>query len=188
MENRLFNDRYQSLLVLAERYELMKDAIHDERTSFQEVINGINRELGEFTHIWGNYIEKCAVESAHSILMNDFDCTTFMSKIKKNIRSDEKPRNQNIEIDFLGQNEDTIFLLEVKSTLRIETMRQIIHNMARLEHFFPYFKGFKVQPIVAYLTSEEDVAEMLYKSGIWLMRPIESDETEPLVQFELFRS
>ena len=185
-ENRLFNDRYSTLLVLAERYLILKDTMHHERLEFQKVINEINRELGEFTHVWGNYAEKCAVESAYSFLFHDYNCLTFLSKVKKTIKSDVKPKTQNIEIDYLAQNEDTVFLVEVKSTLRQEAMRQIIQNMTRLDLFFPQYEGFKKQPIVAYFAeAEEGIADMMFKSGIWLLRPVENTEENAPITFEL---
>ena len=99
-----------------------------------------------------------------------------------------KPKTQNIEIDFLAENADTVFLLEVKSTLRQETMRQIINNMIKIDTFFPHYQGFKKQPIVAYLSEEEGVADMMYKSGIWLMRPTEVQDDAAVVTFELLKN
>ena len=188
MENRLFNDRYQTLLVLAERYEIMKENLHKERQDFQHGINLINRQLGEFTHIWGSFAEKCAIDAAQNFLLNEYNCLTFLSKVKKTIKSDVKPKTQNIEIDFLAENADTVFLLEIKSTLRQETMRQIINNMIKIDTFFPHYQGLKKQPIVAYLSEEEGVADMMYQSGIWLMRPTEVQDDAAVVTFELLKN
>lgn len=185
LENRLFNDRFRTLLSLTEQLSEMKVGLHEERQGFNDVINSINRQLGEFTHIWGSYIEKCAIDSAQSILIKDFDVLSFASKVKKTIRSEEKPKFQHIEIDFLAANDTTVFMVEAKSTLRQDTFRQVINNLTRLDFFFPEYKNHQKQPIVAYLAEEEGVADMLFKSGVWLMQPKATPENEGKIEFDL---
>jgi hypothetical protein len=186
-ENRLYHDRYNSLLVLSEQHKSLKELLQDERKLFNQVITDINRQLGEFTYIWGNFLEKCAAESAQKILFNEFEVLNFASKIKRTIISDVKPKRQHLEVDFLGEGKNTIYLLEVKSTLRQECFRQIIQNTTKLDIFFPHYQSYTKQPIVAYLSEEEGISEILYKSGIWLMTPKKEQDNPQTIEFELIR-
>ncbi len=186
LENRLFNDRFRTLLALTEQHKELKEALNQERQDFSAIINDINRQIGEFTHIWGDYVEKCAVDSAQKILTQDFNTLNYASKVKRTIVSDTKPKRQHLEIDFLAESEDTVYIVEVKSTIRQETFRQVIHNLARLDTFLPQYKHYKKQPIVAFLSEEEGVSDMLFTSGVWLMQPkISQPDGLQSVDFEL---
>ncbi len=185
-ENRLYHDRYNTLLLLTDQHKALKELLQEERSAFNQVITDINRQIGEFSHIWGNYIEKSATESAQRFLFKEFDVVNFASKVKRTIISDTKPKRQHLEIDMLAEGEDTIFMLEVKSTIREETFRQIEANLARLDVFFPHYQGFKKQAIVAYLSEEEGVSDELADEGIWLMLPKKEQNNPQMIEFDFF--
>lgn len=188
MENRMFSKRLENMNSLTEKYQFLKEALHQERQVFKQVIKEVNAQAGEFSHIWGNFVEKMAIESAANLLQKQHNANTFYAKVRKTINS-EDAKKLHLELDLLAESEDTIFLVEAKSTLRQESLNQLKVILERFDTFFPLYNGKKIQPIFACLSAEEGLAEQALEAGMWLLIPIDDqDENSEKIEFDLVTS
>ncbi len=189
MENRMFAKRVENMTSLSEKYQFLKETLHEERKVFKQVINEVNAQAGEFSHIWGGFVEKMAIESATNLLQKQYEANTFYCKVRKTIASDDTSKRLQLELDLLAESDDTVFLVEAKSTLRQESLNQLKTILERFATFFPQYSGKKIQPIFACLSAEEGLAEQALEAGIWLLIPIdEQDENSPKIEFDLVTS
>jgi hypothetical protein len=189
MESRLFAKRFENMNSLGEKYQFLKETLHQERQVFKQVINEVNAQAGEFSHIWGNFVEKMAIESATNLLQKNHNANTFYCKVRKTIASNEAPKRLHLELDLLAESDDTIFLVEAKSTLRQESLNQLKVILERFGTFFPQYAGKKIQPIFACLSAEEGLAEQALEAGMWLLIPVDDqDENSEKIEFDLVTS
>jgi len=88
-------------------------------------------------------------------------------------RSLERPRirqgGEELEIDLLLVNGDTLVVVEVKSTLRVEDVRKFLEDLKRFPDFFPEYRGYRRFGAVAALSIDESADRYAYRQGLFVL-------------------
>jgi hypothetical protein len=85
----------------------------------------------------------------------------------------------NMEIDLFLENGDTIVLVEVKTTLRVNDVNEHIERrLQRFKRFFPRYADMTVYGAVAYIHVEEDADRYAYKQGLFVLTFTSGDLVE----------
>jgi hypothetical protein len=74
-----------------------------------------------------------------------------------------------MEIDILLANDKEAVVIEVKTTLKVEDVREFLDDITRFTFFFPRYKGLKLYGGVAGIQIEEDADKFAYRQGLFVL-------------------
>ncbi|MCP5047533.1 MAG: DUF3782 domain-containing protein [bacterium] len=127
-------------------------------------LGGLGKQLGGLGEKFGGFTEGMAFPSMEKILRNQFK----MNAVSTNVKARKK--GENMELDVLAVNSDSIYIVEVKSHLKEDGLEQIEKILHRFFDFFPYHKGKKLYGILAVVDAPGELRKRVIKKGIYLAR------------------
>ena len=138
----------------------------DERLDkrFKETDERIRKLEGLFTSQWGKLIEAMAKPAALKLFQ---DRGIEVHEIYT--RVEIKRKNFQKEFDIILVNQDTIIVVEVKSTLKVNDVKEHIEDLKNFYNYMPNFKGKKVYGSVAYISCDEDSDKFAYRNGLFVI-------------------
>lgn len=74
-----------------------------------------------------------------------------------------------MEIDLLLENDDTVILIEVKTTLKVEHVREFRDKLKRFLKFSPKYGQYKIYGAVAGVHIEGGVDRFAYQQGLFVL-------------------
>ena len=123
------------------------------------------KELRElFTGQWGRLIE-ALVEPAVLKLFQERGIQVIDTAQRVKARRDR----EEMEVDILATNDDSVIAIEVKTTLKVEDVNYFIGKLERLFEFFPKYKGMKLYGAVAGIRIEEAADKYAYRKGLFVL-------------------
>jgi len=84
-------------------------------------------------------------------------------------RLESRRGGEEMEIDLLLVDGDAIVVVEVKSTLRVEDVRDLLDDLATFADFFPQYRGYRLYGAVAALAMEEEADRYAYRQGLFVL-------------------
>lgn len=74
-----------------------------------------------------------------------------------------------MEIDLLLEDTDTLVVVEVKTTLKVQDVRDFLEDLAEFPRFFPKYEAYRRFGAVAALTTEEESHLFAYRQGLFVL-------------------
>ena len=147
----------------------------------------INALTNLFTGQWGKLIEAMIKPGCIELFQDrGINVTESQSRIIKSLDD-----NRHIEIDILLKNqvEKIAVVIEVKTTLQVDDVRDFIKRFNTFLEFFPEYEGYTIHGGVAGVQIDEGVGEYAYRRGLFvlglgrsgLVRMLNDDKFEPRV-------
>jgi len=124
----------------------------------------ISRLYGLFTSQWGKLIE--ALVKPDSIRLFQ-ERGIQVSQVYQRAKSQRNGRS--MEIDLILENSTEVVLLEVKSTLKVQDVRDFLKKLDQLLLFFPRYRGYRVYGGVAGLEIAEGADRFAYRRGLFVL-------------------
>ncbi len=150
---------------------------------FKETDKKIKELANLFTTQWGKLVESL-VEGELIRLLSDRGI-----KVESVLQRRRGARNGiNYEFDLIAVNTEQIVIVEVKTTLRPDDVKDFIKKLKMAKVFMPEYKQMKIYGAVAFLTANAGSEQMAGKQGLFVIRAtggssriINSDDFEPAV-------
>jgi hypothetical protein len=131
---------------------------------FKETDKKIKELASLFSGQWGKLIEALVKPSALKLFQERG------VKVTETYQHLESFRNgSQMEIDILLVNDNEAVVIEVKTTLKVEDVREFMNDLARFTFFFPRYKGLKLYGGVAGIQIEEDADKFAYRNGLFVL-------------------
>ncbi|OQY58542.1 MAG: hypothetical protein B6245_11315 [Desulfobacteraceae bacterium 4572_88] len=149
----------------------------------QETNNEIQRvsaNVDKLTGKWGRFVEGL-VEPGVLRLFRDRGIE--IGKIFQRVKGHKK--GDTMEIDILGVNHEYVVLVEVKSTLGSDDVKDHLRRLGRFKNFFPEYADRKVLGAVAGIVIEENVGRFAYRQGLFVIA--QSGDAVKILNDESFR-
>jgi len=128
---------------------------------FRETDKKIKELASLFTGQWGKLIEALVKPSALKLFRERG------VKVTETYQRLESCRNgSQMEIDILLANDKEAVVIEVKTTLKVEDVREFLDDLTRFTFFFPRYKGLILYGGVAGIQIEEDADKFAYRHGL----------------------
>ncbi len=106
-----------------------------------------------------------------------------VDKVSQRVRA--RHNGEGMEIDVLAVDGAYAVLIEVKSTLSVDDVKEHLKRVGRFKVFFPEYADRRVLGAVAGIVIEEGVDRFAYKSGLFVIG--QSGETVRILNDETFR-
>ena len=90
-----------------------------------------------------------------------------------------------LEVDILAVNGEYAVLIEAKSTLGVDDVREHIDRLEKFKMFFPEYADRKVVGAVAGIVIDEDADKFAYRNGLFVIA--QSGEAVKILNDEQFR-
>ncbi len=132
---------------------------------FQDTDKKLNQLERLFTGQWGKLIESL-VEGDLVKILNEkgIDVVTTSTRTKRFFN------NRQYEFDIIAENGDDIVIVEVKTTLKPNDIKEFLSELKVIKTVLPKYQHNKIMGAVAYLTDEGEAAVMAEKKGLFVIR------------------
>ena len=145
----------------AERFK-ETDNILDKR--FKETDKAIKELASLFTGQWGKLIEALVKPSALRLFRErGIQVTETHQRVERSCNGSR------MEIDLLLTDDQEVVVIEVKTTLKVEDVRDFLEDMRRFPSFFPRYSGLKIYGGVAGMQIEEGADRFAYRQGLFVL-------------------
>jgi hypothetical protein len=145
--------------------ELFKDTDTELRERFKETDKKIKELSDLFTSQWGRLIEALV---RPGVLKHFLDRNIKVRTVFP--RAESFKNGDKMEIDLLLTSESEVVVIEVKTTLKVDDVREFLIDLNDFLSFFPQYRGYKVYAGVAALSIVESADRFAYRQGLFVLR------------------
>ena len=158
--------------MLVETHREFKELKH----LFQRTDEKINAVDGK----WGRFVEGLVVPGIKRLFG---ERGILLEKVY--LRAEAHKQGETIEIDVLAVGEEHVVMVEVKSTLSVDDVKEHLQELGRFKTFFPEYADRKVLGAVAGIVIEHNVSRYAYQQGLFVIG--QSGDAVCLLNDEKFR-
>ena len=148
------------------RFKITEEEIEKTSKTVEETSKSVNALTGK----WGRFVEGLIVPAAERLFK---ERGIIIDKVSQRVKTHHD--GDTMEIDILAINGEYAVLIEAKSTLKVEDIKEHIERLADFKKFFPEYKDKKVLGAVGGIVIEEHSDIFAYKQGLFVIT--ESGET-----------
>lgn len=148
---------------------------------FRETDKKFNRLESLFTNQWGKLIESLAESGIVELLQQRGIAITKLSR-----RIDAKKNGKQMEIDFLITNAAELVVGEVKTSLKVDDVKEFLKKLEDFFFFFPEYKNYKIYGAVIGLQMSGTADKFAYRQGLFVFK-VGSEGTLKMLNDEAFQ-
>lgn len=152
---------------LAILQKLHEEVAKEQRAAARQ-IKQVNKQLGELGNKFGSFTEGLALPSMEKVFYRDFG----LDVVQPRARSRQNGRTMEIDVlayDHPGGSKD-VYIIEVKSHLTEEGIRQIKETIEQFPRFFPWAYDRTIYGVIAAVDIPDNVREKVLREGLYLAR------------------
>ena len=144
---------------------ILTEKFQETDKKFQETDKKLNKLERLFTSQWGKLIESLVEGDVIPILnLRGIEVTDTLRR-----RSGRRD-GIDYEFDIIAINGSEIVIIEVKTTLRPEDVRDFVKKLKQAKNWMPEYADKKVYGAVAFLTDDSGTSAMAEKKGLFVIR------------------
>jgi hypothetical protein len=127
-------------------------------------ITRLSKEIGNLGGKWGRFVENMVAPACETLFLNrEIPVHQVSQRVRK--RLDGKT----LEIDVLVTNENHVLVVEVKSSLSVDDVKELIKNLTEFRQFFPEYNHKQLYGAVAGIEIEEGADKYAYRQGLFVL-------------------
>lgn len=150
-----------------ETERLLKEQSQEAEKRSQETdrqIREVNKKIGDLGGKWGRFVENMVAPACETIfLKRGIPVHQVSQRVKK--RLDDKT----LEIDVLVTNENHVLIVEVKSSLGVNDIKELMEDLTQFRTFFPEYSQKQLYGAVAGIEIEEGADKYAYRQGLFVL-------------------
>jgi len=124
----------------------------------------LSKEIGNLGGKWGRFVENMVAPACETIFLNrGIPVHQVSQRVKK------KLNGRVLEIDVLVTNENHVLVVEVKSSLGVDNVKELIEDLQEFKEFFPEYNQKQVYGAVAGIEIEEGADKYAYRQGLFVL-------------------
>ena len=165
---------------LDKRFKKTEEEIEKTTKAVEETTKALNetrktvektsKAVYDLTGKWGRFVEGLIIPAAERLFK---ERGIVVNQVYQRVKV---RRNGDVmEIDILALNGEYVVLIEAKSTLKIEDVKEHIERLENFKKFFPEYKGLKAVGAVGGIVIDEESDKYAYRNGLFVIG--ESGET-----------
>ena len=161
----------------------LERAIQEVWALFKETdrkIAEISKTVAALTGKWGRFVEGLIAPGTISMFK---ERGIEVEKVYQKVKAHKDGKE--IEIDILAIDKEYAVLIEAKSTLGIEDIKEHIERLKIFKKFFPEYSDRKVIGAVAGIVIEEGANKFAYRQGLFVIG--QTGETVKILNDKTFK-
>lgn len=141
------------------------DKIARETSESVRELNLSIRQLERlFTSEWGKLIESLTESGIAQVFQKRGIAITELGS-----RMKSQKNGRNMEVDFLLFNSRDIVVGEVKTTLKVQDVKEFLVDLDEFPTFFPRYKGSRTYGAIVGIRIEEEADKFAYRNGLFVL-------------------
>ena len=161
----LFKETDKRFKDLEKRFKETDKRFKETDKRFRQTDRNLTRLERLFTGQWGKLMESL-FEAGITKLFQERGIEVW--NVAQRVRSELDGKG--MEIDLLLSGKGDVVLVEVKTTLKVQDVREFLKDIRRFTVFFPQYKGFHLYGAVACLKAEEESDRFSYRQGLFVLK------------------
>jgi len=139
--------------------------MREQHAETERVVREVSRKVGDHGGRWGDFVEGLVAPACENLFAErGIPIHTVSRQVKSKL-----PGGRHMEIDMLVVNTDAVALVEVKSTLTVEDVRDHLARLAEFKDFFPVYADRRVFGAVAGIVISENADRFAMNNGLFVM-------------------
>jgi hypothetical protein len=159
----------ESIAGMAAKHAELAEAQRRTREELREtarVVKEVGRQLKKLGNKFGNFAEGMALPSMTKLLTERFQ----MDIVAPRMRALRNGHWMELDVLAFSNTRDEGYVVEVKTHLRLEGLRQMKKTLREFRDFFPTFRDKKVYGILAAVDAPAAVRQKVLEEGIYVAR------------------
>jgi len=149
--------------ILAELAQAQKETERRMQETDRQIAR-LSKEIGNLGGKWGRFVENMVAPACETIFLNrGIPVHQVSQRVKK------KLDGRVLEIDVLVTNENHVLVVEVKSSLGVDNVKELIEDLQEFKEFFPEYNQKQVYGAVAGIEIEEGADKYAYRQGLFVL-------------------
>jgi len=165
---------------LRESERRFREQLEEYRVEMRESDRKLKAAIDSLTGKWGRFVEGMIAPAVANMFS---ERGIEVERIFQRVRA--RRNGKEMEIDILAVNEEYAVLIEAKSTLGVDDVKEHIGRLESFREFFPEYADRKVVGAVAGIVIEEGADRFAYRNGLFVIG--QSGETAKILNDEKFR-
>ena len=172
-----------TLQEMEQGFERIWKLFEETDTKFKEtgvMIEKTDKKVEALIGKWSKFVEGLVAPAVVEMFgERGIEVTGISQRVKRTKNSD------GIEIDLLATNGEYAILIEAKSTLGVDDIKEHLERLGKFAVFFPEYQDRKVLGAVAGIDIDEGADKFAYRSGLFVIA--QSGETVKILNDMKFR-
>ena len=127
-------------------------------------IREVNKQIGDLGGKWGRFVENMVAPACETLFLKRVIPVHQVSqRVKKRLNG------QTLEIDVLVTNENHVLVVEVKSSLGVNDVKDLMNDLKQFRQFFPEYSQKQLYGAVAGIEIEEGADKYAYRQGLFVL-------------------
>lgn len=132
----------------------------------KDMVRSIKELRKLFESQWGKLMESLVEGDLVNLLVRRGIPVTDTTSRLRGRRAD----GGNYEFDIIAHNGDEIVVVEVKTTLKPDHVKEFIHKLDHIKAWIPRYAGYRILGAIAWLTAEAGAEAMAENRGLFSIR------------------
>ena len=161
---RCFQETERRFQETERRFQETERILKEQSLKTDRQITRLSKEIGNLGGKWGRFVENMVAPACETLFLNrDIPVHQVSQRVRK--RLDGKT----LEIDVLVTNENHVLVVEVKSSLSVDDVKELIKNLTEFRQFFPEYNHKQLYGAVAGIEIEEGADKYAYRQGLFVL-------------------
>ena len=127
-------------------------------------IREVNKQIGDLGGKWGRFVENMVAPACETIfLKRGIPVHQVSQRVKKRLNG------QTLEIDVLVTNENHVLVVEIKSSLGVNDVKELQSDLNKFRQFFPEYVQKQLYGAVAGIEIEEGADRYAHRQGLFVL-------------------
>ncbi|WP_026099666.1 DUF3782 domain-containing protein [Prochlorothrix hollandica] len=131
----------------------------------EQIIKEMRQTVNSLTSRWGRFVENIV---APAVLRLFQEKGFQVQEVHQRMRSGRGSRN--LEIDIFVVDNDVAIVVEVKSRLTQNEIRQVLNTLSQFKIAFPHYGNYRIYGAVAAIEIDKDVDTYAYNQGLFVIQ------------------
>ncbi|MEO0145142.1 MAG: hypothetical protein ABIL52_04875 [candidate division WOR-3 bacterium] len=129
-------------------------------------IENLTKAISDLNGIWSDYTEKVILDGFENAA-KEYGLEIIRPVVKPS--SIKTKDGDNYEIDGLAVGRDFVIIIETKTTVRENSLKQLEKNINRFLEFYPEYRNYKLYGAIAGIKISEDIKNLAEKKGFFVI-------------------
>jgi hypothetical protein len=147
-----------------QRFKETERLLKEQGQETDRQIREVNKKIGDLGGKWGLFVENMVAPACETIfLKRGIPVHQVSQRVKKRLNG------QTLEVDVLVTNENHVLIVEVKSSLGVNDIKELVEDLREFRTFFPEYNQKQLYGAVAGIEIEKGADKYAYRQGLFVL-------------------